>query len=635
MVARAALSFALLLTPARLLAAESFAEGTLEVIAVDENDLSLAGSVHALHESDGAWLVLRLPASQEPPRPGTRVWVAGDLDGGIMDVRELTRLPALPVPAATVMGPEWPQARTLNIIDFGYADAPIGFSQARLDELHQFYFAEDNPSSVVNWFREVSYGKLSFTGNIYQGNVSFNRPPGCGGDTMCDAGQGSAAVNDLCSQHPEFCSAQHIILLGPISRGFGTMGGSGGLVGLPEPGQSVHELGHNLGLGHANTYGCGPDAYYPYWSEDGFRCGFMEYGDGSSAMGGYPRGHYSCVHKMQLQWLTAPNVATAGEGVYALAPLELTTTELQCLRIDLFYTLEYRRPLGQDSFLQPMVQVRSPEGLSTANLVPGGTLRDVSYASQHFHAVGLAMFPEAAIVQVHLGDEPPLALSGLTIDDVTDSAAVVHWTTPVAADSYVELGKTYALGQAGPFAATAVTAHTVTLSGLEDDTLYYVRARSAVPGNVGYVYGTFTTLPTPVVDSDGDGLDDADEESLGTGVLDPDSDDDGLLDGLEVLGGNPTDPLDANTDDDFLEDGEEDVDADGIVDLGETDPTDPDTDDDGRRDGFNSAAGDEEEAMGVLREQGCACRSSAADASGLWLVLGELWRRRRRARQVS
>jgi len=97
-------------------------------------------------------------------------------------------------------------------------------------------------------------------------------------------------------------------------------------------------------------------------------------------------------------------------------------------------------------------------------------------------------------------------------------------------------------------------------------------------------------------DTDGDGLDDADEVLMGTDPLDADSDDDGALDGPEVaVGSDPTNP---DTDGDRVADGEElgiiapHVDTDqlrssyrtdldpGIV----TDPTEADTDADGLTD---------------------------------------------------
>ena len=90
----------------------------------------------------------------------------------------------------------------------------------------------------------------------------------------------------------------------------------------------------------------------------------------------------------------------------------------------------------------------------------------------------------------------------------------------------------------------------------------------------------------PTVDDDGDGL---------VNAADPDSDDDGLYDGTEAglgcfvpgaihctpdgdLGATKTNPLKPDTDDGGVKDGVEDKNHNGVVDPGETDPNDP-TDD--------------------------------------------------------
>ncbi len=91
--------------------------------------------------------------------------------------------------------------------------------------------------------------------------------------------------------------------------------------------------------------------------------------------------------------------------------------------------------------------------------------------------------------------------------------------------------------------------------------------------------------PAPGDDTDGDGL---------INALDPDSDNDGLFDGTELgldcsnpdtdrslghcrsdadAGATTTDPLDADTDDGGASDGSEDSNLDGAVDAGETNPT--------------------------------------------------------------
>lgn len=111
------------------------------------------------------------------------------------------------------------------------------------------------------------------------------------------------------------------------------------------------------------------------------------------------------------------------------------------------------------------------------------------------------------------------------------------------------------------------------------------------------------------LDTDGDGLTDAEEDTLGTDPRDADSDDDTLLDGPEV-NTHGTDPRDRDTDDGGVDDGTEvrngtdptdatddaagpgtgaDGDGDGLTDDEEadlgTDPADPDSDDDGLDDG--------------------------------------------------
>ena len=106
----------------------------------------------------------------------------------------------------------------------------------------------------------------------------------------------------------------------------------------------------------------------------------------------------------------------------------------------------------------------------------------------------------------------------------------------------------------------------------------------------------------PALDSDGDGLSDADELLYSTDPLDSDTDDDGLSDGAEV-NTHGTTPTILDTDEDGLSDGDEvnlhgtdpnlvDTDEDGLTDFHEitisfTDPLVADTDGDGLSDGVD------------------------------------------------
>ena len=96
-----------------------------------------------------------------------------------------------------------------------------------------------------------------------------------------------------------------------------------------------------------------------------------------------------------------------------------------------------------------------------------------------------------------------------------------------------------------------------------------------------------------VADSDGDGVTDGDEVN-GPNPSDPlvsDSDGDGLNDGVETLGQNPTDPKNSDTDGDGLSDGQEDANHNGRVDALETDPNKADSDGGGTSDGVEVLSG--------------------------------------------
>ncbi|MFP2957252.1 Ig-like domain-containing protein [Myxococcus sp. 1LA] len=132
-------------------------------------------------------------------------------------------------------------------------------------------------------------------------------------------------------------------------------------------------------------------------------------------------------------------------------------------------------------------------------------------------------------------------------------------------------------------AAYAPCTDPVTFSDLALGThTLHVRAIDAA-GNLDDTPATYTWVVT--ADADNDGLTDAEEIALGTDPNNPDTDGDGLPDGIEVHVAG-TDPLDDDTDDDGLLDGNEDANHDGIVDEGETDPNNWDTDGDLLSDGL-------------------------------------------------
>jgi hypothetical protein len=69
-------------------------------------------------------------------------------------------------------------------------------------------------------------------------------------------------------------------------------------------------------------------------------------------------------------------------------------------------------------------------------------------------------------------------ISGVTVSGVTANGAVISWTTDEASDSQVEYGPTASYGMLSALDGGFTGAHSVTLSGLADATLYHFRVRS-------------------------------------------------------------------------------------------------------------------------------------------------------------
>jgi hypothetical protein len=104
------------------------------------------------------------------------------------------------------------------------------------------------------------------------------------------------------------------------------------------------------------------------------------------------------------------------------------------------------------------------------------------------------------------------------------------------------------------------------------------------PGDPGY--GTVDEGCGPL-DTDGDGLADADETTIWfTSPTNPDTDGDLINDYKEAVTRPCLDELDPDTDNDGLNDGVEDADHDAVRDPAETDPCDPDSDRDNLTDGM-------------------------------------------------
>ncbi|MFA6003928.1 MAG: Ig-like domain-containing protein [Elusimicrobiota bacterium] len=91
-------------------------------------------------------------------------------------------------------------------------------------------------------------------------------------------------------------------------------------------------------------------------------------------------------------------------------------------------------------------------------------------------------------------------ISAVSAGSLASASAVIGWTTNEASDSQVEYGPTTSYGQQSTLAASMVTSHSASLSGLSASTLYHYRVKSKdAAGNLAASGDfSFTTLAAVV-----------------------------------------------------------------------------------------------------------------------------------------
>lgn len=231
-------------------------------------------------------------------------------------------------------------------------------------------------------------------------------------------------------------------------------------------------------------------------------------------------------------------------------------------------------PIGSDSGSHGCAAVdgsgsgSSNATVSATDIVSGDDLHVVVSERAEATATGAeASASSGAIYSLvfTISGSKPVALSG-TLSSTDNGVAHVTlysnthgqriWSFPASAGSSVVLNRTVELSP-GNY-SFSVGADATACSGF---------GGTCSPSGLGTADVQFTVGAPPAIDSDGDGLSDAQEATLGSDPNNADSDGDGLTDGQEVnqLG---TDPLSADSDGDGFDDGEE-------VNVLGSDPLDP------------------------------------------------------------
>lgn len=212
-------------------------------------------------------------------------------------------------------------------------------------ELVEKLFSEAN-----EFYKEVSYGQFAFTWDIV-GPLVVPLP------TPCDRAQleaATAAARTAASQAGVDLAQYNTLVLAGSGCGLAQAAIDGSHVWLLETGLNTrtvaHELGHSLGVYHADFLYCPSAPFVPLPRSFAPECRRFDADDYHDVMGRSGFHHFNAVFKEVFGWLTAIEVTKS--GVYRIEPIESLESSVKAIKIragsgDFFY-LEYRQPIGFD-----------------------------------------------------------------------------------------------------------------------------------------------------------------------------------------------------------------------------------------------------------------------------------------------
>lgn len=249
-----------------------------------------------------------------------------------------------------------------------FSDTTNPFSMSQI----QGAFSGNAGHDVESFYSQVSYGQASIVPSFYGPyQLSITQASGCANPSYASSllmQQASSSVtyaNFRSLVYVLDCtnfSDQASVGAFPVSTPQGTVTAGSAWITLTSNADSqtyIHELGHNMGLYHANASQCPPPVQF---ATNG--CQNLEYADPYDSMGAPPQGKeagFDAWHRSELGWLsgtTMPTITHPGTFTYSLAPIEASSpTGPVALYIPRGntgngFTVEYRQPAGIDTWMQ-------------------------------------------------------------------------------------------------------------------------------------------------------------------------------------------------------------------------------------------------------------------------------------------
>jgi M6 family metalloprotease-like protein len=482
-------------------------KGTLEIREADSlNENTGSSEITLLHVDNQAPLVLHYEPTQVL-QSGTTVQVTGSqLDQEVIAALSSDNSPVVNVVTPPPNVPTTGQKRVAVIMVYFQDSSVPTLTKPQMNDL---LFNQTN-----KYYQENSYQKLSFTGDVFGWYLVPSK-------SLCDLNQVFDAALTAANADANYTNYTNIMILAAFPStcshgGVGTLGGTTvttpdgvlknigitwiGLINPPNFSHNytlfAHELGHNLGLSHANLLTC--DGVSLTASLDNGTCPYLEYGDFYDDMG-ISDMHFNGTHKDYLGWFNPGNTKViTSSGTYTIEPLATNTNNLKVLKIPRgnsnYLYVEYRQPIGFDANKTPstkfiyggMVHIGSskswlidptlPIEKDSATLRIGDSITDPATGTK-ITATGSTATTFTVTVTIPSGTDTtkPTAPTNLTATATSSSQINLSWTP--ATDNVGVTG--YDVYRGGTKIASNTTSTTWGENGLTANTTfsYYVVAK--------------------------------------------------------------------------------------------------------------------------------------------------------------
>jgi len=328
-------------------------EGTLKLLHADNFEGGTSEFVWSVEQEGGALSEIDVPIAPTDMQPGMRVVVNGTRGGAGITPDTITALSF--APATTSGTAAAPVNSTVLVILLNFQPTPPAtapsqpFTQAAVDAV-----VFSGASSIAAYWNEVSFGNQTMTGTVTPWlTASFQTPSTCDYSGIATEARRVAALAGYnLANYQKF----HYLFTRVSACGWAGLGEVPGTQTWSNQYNTLgvigHELGHNFGLGHANSLPCNGATIAT-------NCPLArpEYGDPWDIMGNVSARSVNAWQKNSVGWVPDAKVAThpGGTASYTLSPLTSAGGTLYAVQvpsaIHRTYWIEYRLATGFDAGL--------------------------------------------------------------------------------------------------------------------------------------------------------------------------------------------------------------------------------------------------------------------------------------------